>query len=64
MPDCKHFENPDKELMVTAAQNPDGTVAVVLFNPNEKEKQITLSLNGKTAHIKISAKALQTVVFK
>ncbi|MGB3006594.1 MAG: glycoside hydrolase family 30 protein [Chitinophagaceae bacterium] len=58
------FENPDKELMVTAAQNPDGTVAVVLFNPNEKEKQITLSLNGKTAHIKISAKALQTVVFK
>jgi glucosylceramidase len=58
------FENPDKELMVTAAQNPDGTVAVVLFNPNEKEKQITLSLNGKTTHIQISAKALQTVVFK
>lgn len=58
------FENPDKELMVTAAQNPDGTIAVVLFNSNEKEKQISLSLNGKKTHIKISAKALQTVVFK
>lgn len=58
------FENSDKELMVTAAQNPDGTVAVVLFNPNEKEKHVTLSLNGKTAHIQISSKALQTVVLK
>jgi glucosylceramidase len=58
------FENPDKDLMITAAQNPDGTVAVVLFNPTENEKQISLSLNGKTTHIKISAKALQTVVFK
>jgi glucosylceramidase len=58
------FENPDKELMVTAAQNPDGSVAVVIFNPTENEKQITLSLNGKTTHIKISAKALQTVIIK
>ncbi len=58
------FENPDKELMVTAAKNKDGSIAVVIFNPTENEKQITLSLNGKTTHIKISAKALQTVIIK
>lgn len=58
------FENPDKELMVTAAKNPDGTIVVVLFNPNEKEKQIMLSLNGKATHIQISGKALQTLVIK
>jgi glucosylceramidase len=58
------FENPDKDVMVTAAKNLDGSVAVVIFNPTENEKQISLLLNGKTTHIKISAKALQTVVFK
>jgi len=58
------FENPDKDLMVTAAKNQDGSFAVVIFNPTENEKQITLSLNGKSTHIKISAKALQTVIFK
>lgn len=58
------FENPDKELMVTAVQNPDKTVVVVLFNPNEKERYITILLNGKKTHIQITAKALQTVVVK
>jgi glucosylceramidase len=56
------FECADKELMVTAAQNPDGSIAVVIFNPAENEKQITLSLNEKATNIKISSKALQTVI--
>ncbi len=55
------FENPDKDLMVTAAQNPDGSIAVVVFNPTETAKQITLSLGEKTSHLKISDKALQTI---
>jgi glucosylceramidase len=56
------FENPDKELMVTAAQNPDGSVAVVIFNPNEKEKTFSISLNEKNINAIISAKAIQTIV--
>jgi glucosylceramidase len=56
------FECVDEELMVTAAQNPDGTIAVVIFNPTEKAKGINLMANGKTVDFSISAKALQTIV--
>lgn len=58
------FENPDKELMVTAVKNPDASFAVVLFNATENEKQITLSLKNREIHFKISAKAIQTITLK
>ena len=58
------FDNADKELMITAARNPDGSIVVVLFNPGEKEKNITLSLIEKSTHIRIAGKAIQTVVIK
>jgi len=58
------FENPDKELMVTAAQNPDGSVAVVIFNPTDKSQPLKIDLNNREISISISAKALQTVLFK
>ncbi len=56
------FENPDKDLMVTAAKNPDGTIAVVILNMNSEAKSIKLKLGERSANIKISAQALQTVV--
>jgi glucosylceramidase len=56
------FINPDTELQVTAAQNPDGSIAVVVFNPTENEKEFMLSLVEKSAHVKISAKAIQTIL--
>lgn len=56
------FENADKDLMVTAAQNPDGSIAVVLFNPTEETKAIRLNLNNKTNEFAIRGKAIQTVV--
>jgi glucosylceramidase len=58
------FENPDKELMVTAAQNPDGSVAVVVFNPTETEKSFNISLKNRNVKATISAKAIQTIVIK
>lgn len=58
------FENPDAALMVTAVENPDGTVAVIVFNPGEKEKTFKISLQKKTVHANISAKAIQTIVIK
>lgn len=57
------FENPDDELMVTAAKNTDGSIATIIFNPTEKEKLLKIILEGQDFHIKISEKALQTVVF-
>lgn len=38
------LENADKELMVTAAENPDGTIAVVVFNEGKINKN---KLNSK-----------------
>ncbi|MBW6498099.1 MAG: hypothetical protein K0B09_06910 [Bacteroidales bacterium] len=56
------FTNPDEELKVTAAQNPDGSIAVVIFNPLDEARGISLSLSGKTTEFSISGKAVQTVL--
>ena len=56
------FENSDENLMVTAAQTPDGSIAVIAFNDGDKEKNIELTLNNKSTNLTISAKAIQTLV--
>ena len=56
------FEQSDKELMVTAAQNPDGTIAVVILNQAPAPKSITLSLGDKTTAISINGQAIQTIM--
>lgn len=58
------FENPDKEVMATAAQNPDGSVAVILFNPTENPKTIALSLQESVVNVTISSKAIQSILIK
>ncbi|NTW45010.1 MAG: glycoside hydrolase family 30 protein [Anaerolineaceae bacterium] len=56
------FENPDKELKVTAAQNPDGSFVVIVFNPTELPRDISIILKNKKTRINISANALQTII--
>lgn len=56
------FTNTDDEIMVTAALNPNNTIAVVLFNPTPKPKSIQLTVSGKNTTLSISGKAIQTVV--
>ena len=56
------FENSDKDLMVTAAQNPDGTIVVIVLNQGETPKNFSLSLNKQSSSITIDAKALQTII--
>ncbi len=56
------FQNPSEDLMVTAAKNPDGTFAMVIFNPGEETKGIHLSLEGKSMEFSIDGKAIQTIV--
>ncbi|MDO5969184.1 glycoside hydrolase family 30 protein [Flavivirga aquimarina] len=55
-------ENSDKKLMATAAKNPDGSIAVVLFNEFNTPKTINLSLYDKMVEITIDAQAIQTIV--
>ncbi|MGQ1787661.1 glycoside hydrolase family 30 protein [Saccharicrinis sp. GN24d3] len=56
------FNNSDDDLMVTAAKNTDGSVAVVILNMEQQAKSIKLSLGESTKDIRISAKAIQTVI--
>jgi len=55
-------QNSDKELMVTAAKNPDASIAVVVFNEGTSPKNFELSLNGLTKIISISSQSIQTIV--
>ncbi|NER17952.1 glycoside hydrolase family 30 protein [Spongiivirga citrea] len=63
-PDAKVIgvENNDEELMVTAAKNLDGSIAVVILNQTDKTKQFSLSLGEKNKPVSISPKAIQTIV--
>jgi len=56
------FENPDAALMMTAVQNPDGSIAVVILNMSLEPKNITLSLDKRSVKVQISAQAIQTIV--
>jgi glucosylceramidase len=55
-------ENSDSSLMVTAANNPDGTIAVVIFNEGLNSKHFTIELNKEEIDISINAQAIQTII--
>lgn len=56
------FENPDDALMVTAAQNPDGKIAVVVLNMEEEPRSIKFCIGDDSVNYHISARAIQTVI--
>ena len=56
------LENPDNDLLITAAQNPDGSIAIVVLNQDEKAKGIELSLQNSKKTFAINGKALQTII--
>lgn len=56
------FEISDSTLKTTAALNPDGSIAIVLFNPNETEKSVQLEYKHKQYNFTISAKSIQTII--
>jgi len=55
-------ENNDDNLMVTAALNPDNSIAVVLFNEGNDNKSFNLKLNNFSETISISPQAIQTII--
>ena len=52
----------DEDLMVTAAKNTDGSIAVVIFNEGTTQKSFQLSLGSETTTISINAQAIQTIL--
>lgn len=63
-PDAKRIEHQssDEELQVTAAHNPDGSIAIIIFNPTEQSKVFEIKHNNTSKTISISPQALQTVI--
>ncbi|MFB9053962.1 glycoside hydrolase family 30 beta sandwich domain-containing protein [Formosa undariae] len=55
-------ENSDDSLMVSSVKNPDGSIAVVLFNETKTPKNISLTLHENTVEFSIDAQAIQTVM--
>ena len=56
------FTNSDDSIMVTAAKNPDGSIAVVVFNQDSDAKNFNLSLNKSSIDIQINGQAIQTII--
>ena len=63
-PESKVIEvnHTDNDIMITAAENTDGSIAVVIFNEKENAKNIQLTLNEKSVNINIQGQAIQTIV--
>ncbi|NND53155.1 MAG: glycoside hydrolase family 30 protein [Flavobacteriaceae bacterium] len=56
------LENSDESLMATAAKNPDGSIAVVVFNQDKEKKQFSLTLGEHSIVVTISPQAIQTII--
>ena len=52
----------DEDLMVAAAKNLDGSIAVVVFNERETPKNFKLVHNDFSKNISISPQAIQTIL--
>lgn len=52
----------NNDLMVTAAQNTDNSIALVVFNLEEQVKDMNLSLGESNVHIQINGQAIQTII--
>lgn len=63
-PDAKIIDvkNTDTDLMVCAAKNPDGSIAVVVFNEGTSPKNFNLTVDTFSKRISISPQAIQTIV--
>ncbi len=53
-----------KEIMATAVQNPDGSIAIALFNPTEEKFNVSINLKNQAKQVTINSKALQTIIIK
>ncbi|MFN1834430.1 glycoside hydrolase family 30 protein [Balneola sp. MJW-20] len=51
-----------KELLLTAVENPDGTIAVVMLNQVDEAKTVQLNLGGKSTNVGIRGNAIQTIL--
>ena len=56
------LDNSDDAIKVTAAQNPDGSIAIVVFNPTDEAKSFKVELKEESTIVQISPQAIQTIL--
>ncbi len=54
----------NEEVLATAVQNPDGSIAIAVLNENEYPLKIQIELDTFTKEVTIDASAIQTIVLK
>lgn len=54
----------EEGLIYSAAKNPDGSIALVIFNRNEKPYELSVSLGTKIHTIPVASRAMQTIHFQ
>ena len=57
-------KNSNEKLLVTAAQNPDGSIAVVLLNQSDKSMQFSIDIEERNKTLAINPRAIQTIIIQ
>jgi glucosylceramidase len=52
----------DSKVEVTAAKNPDGSVAVVVLNSGLEDQGYAIRVQGRVARVKIPAQTISTII--
>lgn len=58
------IDNVGSDIVATAAENPDGSTTLVVFNEGKEAKTFYLWLNDKRTTVRIKAQAIQTIVMQ
>ncbi len=54
--------NPITDLVMTAAKNPNGSIAIIIFNEGKESREFRIELEGKQIGIGIGDQAIQTII--
>jgi glucosylceramidase len=49
--------------MVVAAENPDQSIALIVFNPTEQQFSVQVQAHSQSIQADINSQALQTILF-
>jgi glucosylceramidase len=54
----------DEKIEMTTARNPDGSVVVILLNPENEDQAYAIRMGGKVIRVKVPAQTLSTLVME
>lgn len=57
------LEGEKGDLQMTAAENTDGSIALVLLNETQREMDLQLNIEGQAFYVKVAPASIQTIIF-